>query len=110
MPEKNKTKINLAKLGGWLIKKIKYAYPLSIIIILIIIGVVLNFLYLNVYRTLSYAQTVTELSKQIPEQDVAQTKFNNIIEKIQKKQNSPLSDVDLLRNPFEEIIIMDNKN
>lgn len=97
-----KIKLNKLKINSFLL--IRYFYPVSIIIILIILGGFLFFLYQNVYQTLAQAKTVTDLKQKVSEERLQKEKFDEIIEKINQKIIPSERNLNNINNPFENII------
>lgn len=78
---------------------LRYLYPITILIVIIGLTFLLVFLYRNVYLTLSQAEIVTMLKKEIPEQNLERDKLMQIIDKLQAK-SSPIEKIDSINNPF----------
>jgi len=80
---------------------IKYIYPLTIVIIVLILTWVMYFLYNNVYLTMTQAQIVSTLKTKVIEESVDYSGFNAIADKIKDKDG--LSDwpyLNYLSSPF----------
>jgi len=79
----------------------KYIYPAAIIIATTAICLVMSFLYANVYKTIAQAEVVTNLKGKVVEEQLQQTLFVQIIDKIKKKQEGIKIDFNVLKNPLE---------
>lgn len=80
---------------------IKYIYPMTIFIIILILIWVMYFLYNNVYLTMTQAQIVSTLKTKVIEESVNYNGFNAIADKIKAKEK--LSDwpyLNYLASPF----------
>lgn len=69
-----------------LFKAIKYIYPLTIAIIVLILIWVMSFLYNNVYLTMSQAEIVSSLKSKVIEESVDFSKFTEIVGEIDAKK------------------------
>ena len=85
---------------NWL-SGLRFIYPITILIILIILFAVGWFLYNNVYKTIAYAEELTDLKKQVPENVLENNKFKTITEKIEAKTKLDDINIDAIRNIFE---------
>lgn len=82
-------------------KAIKYIYPLTIFIIVLILIWVMSFLYNNVYLTMTQAELVSSLKSSVIEESVNFKKFNTIVGKIAEKNSlSAWPYLDYLASPF----------
>jgi|GEM_PF-2791916 hypothetical protein len=82
-------------------KVLKYSYSLTIVIIVVVLFTLGNFLYNNVYQTLSYAKAVTDLKKQVSSEYPEVDRFNTIIKNIEIKTTPNTKGLANLQNPFE---------
>lgn len=94
--KKKKIKINFFLL-------IRYFYPLSIFIIVVVLAALFAFLYKNVYQTLAQAETLTELKQKVSEEKLQKEKFNEIIENIENKSQRTDISQENLKNIFNGI-------
>lgn len=78
---------------------LRYLYPLTIFLVIIGLTALFLFLYQNVYQTLSQAEIVTMLKKEIPEQNLEKDKLLEVVQKI-KTKSIPGQRVDQIKNPF----------
>jgi len=82
-------------------KAIKYIYPLTIFIIVLILIWVMSFLYNNVYLTMTQAEIVSSLKSKVIEESVDFSKFNDIVKKIaDKKSLGSWPNLKYLTSPF----------
>ncbi|MFA6526471.1 MAG: hypothetical protein WCT26_03630 [Candidatus Buchananbacteria bacterium] len=82
-------------------KAIKFIYPFTILIIILILFWVMSFLYTNVYLTMSQAAIVSNLKSKIIEESVNFSKFNEIEKKITVKNSlSNWPYLNYLASPF----------
>lgn len=93
--KKQKTKINFIAL-------LKYFYPATIVIIVIILGFLIQFLYHNVYQTIIQAELITDLRKRITEEVVEKEKFNTVLNNITTKREIKTIDIASIKDPFQE--------
>lgn len=80
---------------------IRYFYPLAIFIIVLILLGLFWFLYQNVYQTISRAQELTELKKEVSQEYLKTELFDQILERIKSKQELPNYETNNnINNPF----------
>jgi len=82
---------------------INHLYQISLIIIVIILAILMFFLYNNVYKTLSHAEAVTELEKEVTEEELAREKFKEIMSQMETKKLKSEVNIGFIRDPFEQI-------
>lgn len=82
-------------------KMIKYIYPLTIFVIVLILIWVMSFLYNNVYLTMTQAEIVSNLKSKVIEESVNYAGFNAIVDKIGgKKKLAEWPYLNYLASPF----------
>ena len=96
-------KINLKTIN--LFALIKYLYPSTIILIVIILLFLIKFLYSNVYQTIISAELITDLRKEISEASLEKNKFNQVVENIKNKLSIGELNTDLIKDPFQNIVV-----
>lgn len=74
--------------------------PITIGVIVIVLGFFMYFLYKNVYQTLAQAETVTSLKKEVSKESLNKDQFYQALEKIKKKTEAPSVNLSELKNPF----------
>jgi len=77
----------------------KYLYSITIVLIVAGLCFLFLFLYRNVYLTLSQAEIVTMLKKEIPEESLNKSKLTEIIDNI-KIKTTPKQKTEQIKNPF----------
>jgi len=70
-----------------------YFYVVLILLGVITITVVFLFLYKNFYKTITYSQEILVLRREVVAEDININKFDEIIEKIEKKIEARRSNV-----------------
>lgn len=93
MKNKNKPKINFFLI-------IRYLYPTTIALIVVVLMLLLRFLYTHVYQTIIQAELITDLRREISDESLEKTKFEQIIANLKVKDNPNLTDLDKLKDPF----------
>ncbi len=93
-------KIEIKNLHINVFRLLRYSYPVTITLILIALSVVFFFLYQKVYKTLAFAEIVTNLKQKVPEEELEKNKFQSILDKIHQKVESNAIDFNNLKNPF----------
>ena len=96
--KKNKTKKQL-KID--LVIIFNRARPITLIVIIIIIGFLLFFLKNNVYQTISTAEIVTQLKKEVPENELLFPLFEDELNQIENK--TKLKTINIPKDPFHGI-------
>lgn len=79
MPNLKKIKLNLFAV-------LRLLKPTIFLVIALAVIFMFFFLYRNVYQTISQAEILTELKKEVPEEALQKEKFLQILEKIKNKQ------------------------
>ena len=83
---------------------IRYLYPITIIIIIIALFILIRFLYNNVYQTIIEAELITDLRKEISDQNLEKDKFDKVIDEIEQKTNSEKINTADIKDPFQNLI------
>ncbi|MEK7072393.1 MAG: hypothetical protein AAB969_02380 [Patescibacteria group bacterium] len=96
-------KIEIKKINFFLI--IRYLYPATIVVIIIMLFFVMKFLYDNVYQTIIQAELITDLRKEISDQNLEKNKFDQIIKNIESKTQAEKINLDQVKDPFQSLSI-----
>ena len=94
-------KINLKNINFFLI--IRYLYPITIVVIIITLLILLKFLYNNVYQTIIQAELITDLRKEVTDENLAKDKFDQVLQKIELKSSSNTADISVIKDPFQNL-------
>jgi hypothetical protein len=86
------------KIANWS-KAIKFIYPITIALIVLILTWLMSFLYNNVYLTMTQAETVSSLKSRVIEEKIDFAKFNAITAKIKTKGQAAAAPA--ASSPFE---------
>jgi len=93
-----KFKIEIKKLKiRW---SVKYAYIIIAALVVGIIGFLSVFLYKNFYQTITYAKEIIVLKEKVAPETVNLEKFNEVLDKIEKKVTPETIDWQGIKNPF----------
>lgn len=92
--------INLKDLKINFFNFIRYFYPITIVLIIIVLISLAVFLYKNVYSTLAEAKILTSLQKEVSPENLAKEKFYDVLDKMRKKTQKPNIDVYQVKNIF----------
>lgn len=95
--------IDIKKINFFLI--IRYLYPATIILIVITLLILIRFLYSNVYQTIIQAELITDLRKEISDQNLEKDKFYRVIKNIELKTTQEKIITDQIKDPFQNLII-----
>lgn len=79
----------------------RYIYPISISLGTVLTLAVMYFLYLNVYKTIGQAEIVTNLKGKVAEEQLNESRFSQIIEKIKSKSSRAKDRYDQLKDPTD---------
>ncbi len=94
--------INLKKINFFLI--IKYLYPITITLIIIVLLFLLRFLYSNVYQTIIQAELITDLRKETSDENLQKNKFDQVTRNIESKLSTSEINTNNLKDPFKSLI------
>lgn len=95
------TKINFKKINFFLI--VRYLYPITITVIIVILFFLMQFLYHNVYQTIIEAELITDLRKETSEENLEKNKFDQVITKLNLKSLADKLDANSLKDPFQNL-------
>jgi predicted KAP-like P-loop ATPase len=96
-------KIEIKKINFFLI--IKYLYPVTIFLIIITLFFLGKFLYNNVYQTIIQAELITDLRKEISDQNLERAKFEQITKNIELKGSSEITNTQAIKDPFQNFVV-----
>lgn len=82
---------------------IKYLYPATIVLIVIVLLLLIKFLYSNVYQTIISAELITDLRKEISETSLKKDKFNKVVENIKAKLSIVELNTNQIKDPFQNL-------
>src|SRR3989339_566940 len=99
----NKIKLKKAHINYFAL--VRYFYPITIIIIIIVLGFFMLFLYNNVYQTIAQAEALTDLRKHVSDEQLLKENFEEIIENIEQKKQPTDIDFNNLKNPFLDLSV-----
>ncbi len=92
------SKLNL-KFKLDIIKIINISRPLSLVLIVAVLSYCLYFLHQNVYLTIAQAEILTELKKEVPDEDLQIKTFQEELIQLERKIQATSSEL-TTRNPF----------
>ncbi|OGY44674.1 MAG: hypothetical protein A3B89_04295 [Candidatus Buchananbacteria bacterium RIFCSPHIGHO2_02_FULL_40_13] len=86
-------------------KIVGYLYPATILAIVLVLLFLIRFLYANVYQTIIQAELITDLRKEVSEQNLEKEKFDKVLENLNWKTTitGELTAVDLTKDPFQNL-------
>lgn len=78
----------------------RITYPLTILLVIMILSWFMYFLYNNVYETIALGQNITALKTQVVSQNLNENDFNKIVGLTQNKNAGVAWQADKINNPF----------
>jgi cell division protein FtsL len=93
-------KVNLKGIKINVFSLVKYMYPVTILLIVVILVILMNFLYHKVYQTIIQAELITDLRKEISEENLDKDKFNKALQAIERKRSDETIDIKTITDPF----------
>lgn len=81
----------------------RYLYPITIILIVVVLALIMRFLYHNVYQTIIEAELITDLRKEVSDEVLKEKSFKQVIDNIDKKSRNDALNIETIKNPFRSL-------